>query len=115
MIVRIWHGWTTRDSADDYERLLQSEVLPGIHRIDGYEGVILLRREDGTEVEFVTLTFWKSIEAVVAFAGTDHEAAVVPEGAQVLLERFDRRSMHYEMLPVDLGERIVEDMGPEPT
>jgi hypothetical protein len=33
---------------------------------------------------------------VKEFAGEDWEAAVVPEKAQRLLERFDARSAHYE-------------------
>jgi hypothetical protein len=30
MIARIWHGWTTPESADIYERLLKTEIFPGI-------------------------------------------------------------------------------------
>jgi len=55
MIARLWHGWTSRDNADRYEELLKSEVLPDIHRIKGYGGAHLLRREAGDEVEFITL------------------------------------------------------------
>ncbi len=35
--------------------------------------------------------------AVVAFAGEDHELAVVPDAARALLRRFDERSQHYEV------------------
>jgi hypothetical protein len=28
MICRIWHGWTTPQNADAYERLLRSEIFP---------------------------------------------------------------------------------------
>ena len=39
MIMRIWHGWTRRgDDAETYDRMLRDEILPGIHRIDGYRG-----------------------------------------------------------------------------
>jgi hypothetical protein len=38
-----------------------------------------------------------SLDAVRAFAGEDHEAAVVPPEAQALLVRYDRRSAHYEV------------------
>ncbi len=27
MICRIWHGWTTRENADAYERLLRTEIF----------------------------------------------------------------------------------------
>jgi len=33
MISRIWHGWTSRQNAGAYERLLRSEIFKGIeHR-----------------------------------------------------------------------------------
>jgi heme-degrading monooxygenase HmoA len=98
MIGRLWHGWTRPAEADAYEALLRGEVLPGIHRVNGYRGALLMRREAGEEIEFVTLTFFDSMEAVRAFAGEDHEAAVVPPKARRLLARFDRRSAHYEMI-----------------
>jgi heme-degrading monooxygenase HmoA len=49
-------------------------------------------------VEFVTLTLWESMDAVRAFAGEDHEKAVVPEEAQALLARYDRTSAHYDVI-----------------
>jgi hypothetical protein len=27
VIARIWHGWTTRENAEKYEKLLREEVL----------------------------------------------------------------------------------------
>jgi heme-degrading monooxygenase HmoA len=98
MISRLWHGWTTRENADAYEALLRSEILPGIHRVTGYRGAYLLRRDLGDEVEFVTLTLFESLDAVRAFAGEDYEKAVVPSQARKLLARFDERSVHYETL-----------------
>jgi heme-degrading monooxygenase HmoA len=96
MISRIWHGWTTREKADAYEELLRSEVLPGIHRVKGFKGAHLLRRNGKEEVEFVTLTLFDSLEAVREFAGDDYEVAVVSPEARKLLSRFDERSTHYE-------------------
>jgi heme-degrading monooxygenase HmoA len=98
MILRLWHGWTRRENADSYQRLLRSEILPGIHRIAGYRGATLLRRDLDDEVEFVTLTLFDSLDAVRAFAGEDHEVAVVPPAARELLSRFDARSAHYEVV-----------------
>jgi heme-degrading monooxygenase HmoA len=97
VIARIWHGWTTPENADAYEALLRSEILPGIHRVEGYRGAQLLRRGAGDEVEFVTITVFDSVDAVRAFAGDDHEVAVVPEEARRLLKRFDERSAHYDL------------------
>jgi heme-degrading monooxygenase HmoA len=96
MIGRLWRGWTTVDQADAYEELLRTKILPGIHRVDGYRGAYLLRRDGEEEVEFVTLTFFDSFDAIRAFAGEDYERAVVPPEARALLARFDPTSVHYE-------------------
>ncbi len=96
MISRVWHGWTSRGNADAYERLLRTTILPGIHRVAGYRGADLLRRDDGDEVEFVTVTHFDSMDAVRAFAGADYEKAVIHADARSLLTRYDERSTHYE-------------------
>ena len=97
MISRVWHGWTTPENADAYESLLKSEIFQGIknRQIDGYKGIHLLRRNHGDEVEFVTVMWFESIEAVRSFTGEDYEVAVVPKKARALLSRFDARSQHY--------------------
>jgi len=99
MICRIWHGWTTGANADAYERLLRSEIFSGIaaRAIPGYHGIELLRRDGATEVEFVTMMWFDSIEAVRAFAGDACDLAVVPPAARALLDRFDARSAHYDV------------------
>ena len=97
MIARIWHGWTSAANARAYEELLRKKILPGIHRVDGYRGAYLMRRERAGEVEFVTVTFFESMDAVRAFAGPDFELAVVPPEARELLTRFDARSAHYDI------------------
>jgi heme-degrading monooxygenase HmoA len=99
MISRIWHGWTTPGNADQYERLLKEEIFVGIHgrHIRGFQGIQLLRRDAGSEVEFVTIMVFDSLDAVREFAGEDHEAAVVSEKARAVLSHFDARSQHYEI------------------
>jgi heme-degrading monooxygenase HmoA len=99
MMSRVWHGWTIPANADAYESLLKSEIFTGIQnrQIAGYRGIHLFRRNVGDEVEFVTVMWFDSIEAVRAFAGEDYEVAVVPAKARALLSRFDVRSQHYEV------------------
>lgn len=98
MICRQWHGWTLPGQADDYEALLRTGILPGIQRIPGCRGAYLLRRAEEKEVEFVTLTFFESLEAVKAFAGAAYETAVVPPEARQLLSRYDEKARHYELI-----------------
>ena len=99
MIGRIWHGWTTPENADAYESLLKNEIFVGIgkRQIAGYRGIHLLRRDLGDEVEFVTVMWFDSLDAVRAFAGEDYEVAVVPPEARAILARFDARSQHYDV------------------
>jgi heme-degrading monooxygenase HmoA len=87
-------------NADAYERLLREEVFVGIRArtIRGLQGIQLLRRKDRDSVEFVTIMTFDSLDAVREFAGADYEVAVVPPKARALLERFDQRSAHYELL-----------------
>ncbi|MFC6785028.1 antibiotic biosynthesis monooxygenase [Halobaculum halobium] len=99
MIERIWHGWTTPENADEYERLLREEIIPSFDdkEIDGYRGFRLLRRSRPEEVEFVTIMRFRSIESVKQFAGEDYETAHVPQEARDVLIRFDDHAQHYEL------------------
>ena len=100
MISRVWHGWTSRENADAYEELLRTEIFAGIAKlsIQGYRGIHLLRRDVDDGVEFVTIMWFDSLDAVRAFAGEDYEVAVVPPKARQLLSRFDSRSAHYQVI-----------------
>ncbi len=106
MISRIWHGWTTRGNADQYEAMLKEEIFVGIQNrhIRGFKGIQLLRRESGDEVEFVTMMSFDLLGAVREFAGSDYEMAVVPEKARAVLSHFDERSQHYEVRAERKGE-----------
>jgi hypothetical protein len=62
-----------------------------------------VRREGEGETEFVTLTLFDSMAAVRAFAGDDLELAVVPPEARALLQRWDERSVHYQVVQAPSG------------
>lgn len=99
MIARVWHGWTSPENADRYDRLLKTEIFRGIEskRVKGYLGIELLRRNLVDEVEFVTIMWFESLDAVKQFAGADYELPYVPDTARALLKRFDARSHHYRV------------------
>lgn len=114
MISRIWHGWTKIEDAAKYEAMLRADVLPGIHRIIGYNGAYLLRRNAANkEIEFVTITQFTDIDAVKTFAGSDYERAVIPPGAGKLLTHYDGRSAHYEtvLTPSDVRALAARSSG----
>jgi hypothetical protein len=101
-ITRMWRGWTSGGAADDYERFLLAELFPSMRSIDGFLGADVLRRDDGHEVAFVTLTRFHSIDDVRAFAGDAHDVPVIEPHAAELLVHYDSRAVHYETLRFDV-------------
>ncbi|MEM8770626.1 MAG: antibiotic biosynthesis monooxygenase [Pseudomonadota bacterium] len=99
MICRIWRGWTTFENADEYQRILQTIVMPGIveRNIDGLQRFELMRRELEDEIEFCTIMWFDSEDAVKRFVGEDYTIAHVPDVARAVLKRFDERSVHYNV------------------
>ncbi len=99
MIKRIWHGWTTVENADLYEKLLLGEIIPGIaaKKMSGYHGIEVLRRAQEPEVEFITVMTFDSLESIKQFVGDDPSVAHVPASARAVLSRWDQFSQHYQI------------------
>lgn len=98
-IKRVWHGWTTLEDAEGYWAVLRREVIPGIEAksIEGYRGIEVLRRDLESEVEFVTIMTFDSIQSVINFQGDDYERSHVPDAAQAVLKRWDLTAAHFEV------------------
>ncbi len=99
-IKRMWHGWTTKENADKYQNILNNEVLPSIEakKIPGYIKIEVLKIELETEVEFVTIMTFESLQNVIDFQGEDYKKCYVPDEAQKVLKRWDQESTHYELI-----------------
>jgi hypothetical protein len=68
-VVRIWRGRTLRDRADAYEAYsYEAGIRPLIEKA---LGVQMLREDRENETEFVTISYWESIEAMTRFTGGD--------------------------------------------
>jgi len=68
-IARIWRGRTTRDKADEYEAYnYEVGVKPLIEKA---LAVQTFREDRATETEFVTISYWESVEAMSRFTGGD--------------------------------------------
>ena len=98
MIARIWHGWAPSERADDYQRHYESGVADSLLAVRGFRGAQLLRREEGAEVVFTSITWFTDLNAVRDFAGDDYEQAVVEDAAQRALNRWDERVAHHEVV-----------------
>ena len=79
--------------------MLRNEIFPSIaaRNIKGYHGAELFIREDGDEIEFVTLLRFDSMDAVKEFAGADEGKPLIYPKAEALLTRMDDRSQHYRI------------------
>lgn len=95
-------GWTSRANADAYQRFLLDELFPSMRSISGFLGADVLRRPDGDDVAFVTLTRFRSMNDINAFAGDPVDVPVIEPRAAELLVRFDQRAQHYEMASFEI-------------
>jgi antibiotic biosynthesis monooxygenase (ABM) superfamily enzyme len=100
MITRMWRGWTATENADAYERFLLSELFPSMRDVPGFRGADVLRRPEGDEVAFVTLTRFDSLDDIREFAGREYEVPVVEPQALALLSRYDERALHFDTASV---------------
>ena len=98
MIVRTWQGRAAKARPDDYKRHFEGAVLPELHRLSGFLGAMLLRRETADDLEIMVITRWTSLDAIKGFAGENYERAVVEPGAVAALVSFDDTVTHYEVI-----------------
>jgi hypothetical protein len=68
-IARIWRGRTTAARAAEYARYLYEHGIKPLE--EKALGVQLLREDRAGESEFVTISYWESVEAMSRFAGAD--------------------------------------------
>jgi lactoylglutathione lyase len=118
MIARIWRGWTSKENADAYVEYLERTGIPAYRATPGNLGAFILRRADAERMEFVTLSFWDSLDSIVTFAGEPVDRAVFyPEDDRFLVER-ETTVAHFELfdsspelrvaLTVDEVERALD-------
>ena len=92
-IARIWRGRTTSEKADEYAAYLRAEGFPPL--VEHALWAQMFREDRDGETEFVTISYWESVEAMSRFAGEDPRRIhhlprdpefliELPEGVQVL-------------------------------
>lgn len=98
MIVRMWHGKVPAAKAGAYREFLIARAIPDYQSVEGNVSVHILERSEGAVTHFITLTYWKDIDSIRAFAGDDLTAAkYYPEDEEFLLE-FEPTVMHFEVV-----------------
>jgi hypothetical protein len=68
-IARIWRGRTAKAKADDYAAYLYEHGIKPLEQ--KALGVQLFREDRSDDTEFVTISYWPSVEAMSSFAGDD--------------------------------------------
>ena len=68
-IARIWRGRTTRARADEYAAYLYEVGIKPLE--EKALGVQQLREDRAEDSEFITISYWESVEAMSRFAGPD--------------------------------------------
>ena len=98
MITRMCHGKVPTTKATAYRAFLNKRAIPDYRSVSGNISVHILERTESDITHFITLTFWKDMESIKAFAGEDVEVAkYYPEDKDFLLE-FEPYVVHYEVV-----------------
>lgn len=76
MIVREWSGTVPADVAAAYLELMRRHAIPDYEAVPGNLGAQVWHRPESDDtVRFVTISWWESAAAIVAFAGTNIDEA----------------------------------------
>jgi heme-degrading monooxygenase HmoA len=88
-IARIWRGRVRRERADEYETYLTDVGIAPL--AEKALGVHSLREDRETETEFVTISYWESVDAMSRFTGGDPTRIHhLPRDAEFLIELPER-------------------------
>jgi heme-degrading monooxygenase HmoA len=94
----MWHGRVPASKTMAYREFLNTRAIPDYQSVEGNISVHILERKEGDITHFITLTFWKDIDSIKAFAGEDIDTAkYYPEDKDFLLE-FEPKVVHYEVV-----------------
>ena len=97
-IARIWTCRAETAKAPFYLQHFREKVLPALDQIPGFLGAMLMRREDGGEIEYTVITRWISMDAIKKFAGDNVDEAVVGPAVIEALTSYDKTVKHSEIL-----------------
>jgi heme-degrading monooxygenase HmoA len=100
MIARIWRGWTRVADTDEYVQYVLKTGIKEYRETSGNRGAFILHRRQGDRTEFLTLSFWDSLDSIRGFAGDQVERAVFyPEDDRFLVDR-ETTVSHFEVVEV---------------
>ena len=84
-IARIWRGRTTSARADEYQRYLLDVGFPPL--VENALAAEMFREDREGESEFITISYWESVDAMSRFAGDDpRKIHHLPRDEELLIE-----------------------------
>lgn len=100
-VTRVWHGETRAVDADRYLCFLQEKGVLDYLKTPGILDVRIGRRIDGDRAHFWTISVWRDMKSIAAFAGCPTDRAkYYPEDEEFLLEK-EPNVLHYETYRVN--------------
>lgn len=94
-IARMWRGVTRAGDAEAYTAYLEASGVRELRATPGNERVLVFRRVEGDEAEFLVISLWRDMASITAFAGDDPtRARYFPEDERYLLEMVPHVTHH---------------------
>lgn len=102
MIARIWHGRTKIEDMDSYADFMKVPAIPDYKKTMGFINLSFLKQVKDNECHFTLITYWKNLDVIKNFAGSDYEKAkYYPEDEAFLIE-FETCVQHHEVFATTL-------------
>ena len=96
MIVRIWHGRTKSKDAIDYRKFVIETGIKDYTSTRGNLGAQIWQRQEGDITHIWTVSWWKNLDSIKAFAGDEIEKAKYYDEDKKYLLEFESTVMHCE-------------------
>lgn len=97
-VARMWHGRVPAAKASAYTVYLNEAGIQKIRAIEGNLGVQMFKRMENDVAEFYVISYWKSRDAIRAFAGNDIEkASFLPRDRDYLINP-ELQVKHFDVL-----------------
>ena len=97
MIVRVFRARIREGRLADFKRMVREQSIPWLEASDGMLGYYPGEPLSESSHEFVMVTLWRDVEALVAFAGDEWDTPVVTEDEAPLVEEmFAHHYVHFE-------------------
>lgn len=91
----MWHGRTSLAKADAYAAFLRERAIPDYRSVPGNISATILRQDKRDSAHFITMSYWKDMDSIRAFAGDNVDTAkYYTEDKDFLLE-FEPAVQHY--------------------